>query len=106
MYLQPQEGELYSVGRCWKARSFKLALIISCIVFIAVIVVVTVIFLTTLIGEFCSPISGHCLSQDSLLLASSPGPTQILSHSRGEKLGEGLGSKLHHGPEMVDSVST
>ena len=39
-------------------------------------------------------------------LASSPGHSQILSHSRGEKSGEGLGSKLHHGSEMVDSVST
>ena len=39
-------------------------------------------------------------------LASFPGPSQILSHSRGEKSGEGLGSKLRHGPEMVDSVST
>ena len=38
-------------------------------------------------------------------LASSPGPSQILSRSRGEKSGEGLGSKLRHGPEMVDSVS-
>ena len=37
-------------------------------------------------------------------LASSPGPSQILSRSRGEKSGEGLGSKLRHGPEMVDSV--
>ena len=40
------------------------------------------------------------------LIASSPGPSQILSRSRGEKSGEGLGSKLRHGPEMVDSVST
>ena len=32
--------------------------------------------------------------------------SQILSRSRGEKSGEGLGSKLCHGPEMVDSVST
>ena len=40
------------------------------------------------------------------LVASSPGPTQILSRSHGEKLGEGLGAKLRHGPEMVDSVST
>ena len=39
-------------------------------------------------------------------LASSPGPSQILSHSRVEKSGEDLGSKLRHGPEMVDSVST
>ena len=39
-------------------------------------------------------------------LASSPGLSQILSRSRGEKSGEGLGSKLRHGPEMVDSVST
>ena len=39
------------------------------------------------------------------LLASSPGPSQILSRSHGEKSGEGLGSKLRHGPEMVDSVS-
>ena len=39
-------------------------------------------------------------------LASSPGPSQILSRSHGEKLGEGLGSKLRNRPEMVDSVST
>ena len=40
------------------------------------------------------------------MLASSPGPSQILSRCCGEKSGEGLGSKLRHGPEMVDSVST
>ena len=45
--------------------------------------------------------SGHVAN-----VASSPGPSQILSHSCGEKLGEGLGSKLRHGPELVDSVST
>ena len=39
-------------------------------------------------------------------LASSPRHSQILSRSRGEKSGEGLGSLLCHGPEMVDSVST
>ena len=39
-------------------------------------------------------------------LASSPGPSQILSRSHGEKSGEGLGAKLRHRPEMVDSVST
>ena len=39
-------------------------------------------------------------------LASSPGHSQILACSRGEKSGEGLGSSLRHGPEMVDSVST
>ena len=37
-------------------------------------------------------------------IASSPGHSQILSRSRGEKSGEGLGAKLRHGPEMVDSV--
>ena len=41
----------------------------------------------------------------SINIALSPGPSQILSHSRGEKSGEGLGAKLRHGPEMVDSVS-
>ena len=41
-----------------------------------------------------------------ILLASSPGPSQSLSRSHGEKSGEGLGVKLCHGPEMVDSVST
>ena len=30
------------------------------------------------------------------LVASSPGPTKILSRSRGEKSGEGLGAKLRH----------
>ena len=39
-------------------------------------------------------------------LASSPGHSQILSRSRGEKSGEGLVPLLRHGPEMVDSVST
>ena len=43
---------------------------------------------------------------NTILLALSPGPSQILSRSHGEKSGEGLGSKLHHGLEMVDSVST
>jgi len=37
-------------------------------------------------------------------VASSPGPSQILSLSCGEKSGEGLGAKLRYGPEMVDSV--
>ena len=54
-----------SVGKCWEARSFKLALAISCIVFVAVIVVVIVIFLVTLIGEFCSSTLGHYLFQVS-----------------------------------------
>ena len=36
----------------------------------------------------------------------SPLDSQILSRSSGEKSGEGLGSKLRHGLEMVDSVST
>ena len=40
------------------------------------------------------------------VLASSPGPSQILSRSRGEKSGEGLGAKIRHGLEMVGSVST
>ena len=39
----------------------------------------------------------------SEMVASSPGPSQILSRSRGEKA---WGSKLRHRPEMVDSVST
>ena len=39
-------------------------------------------------------------------LASSPGHSQILSCSYGEKSGESLGSLLRHGPEMVDSVSS
>ena len=39
-------------------------------------------------------------------VASSPGPSQILSRSCGEKSGEGLGAKLRHRPEMVDLVST
>ena len=38
-------------------------------------------------------------------LASSPGHSQILSCSRGEKSGEGLVPILRHGPEMVDSIS-
>ena len=44
--------------------------------------------------------------QTADLLASFPGHSQILSRSRGEKSGEGLGAILRHGPEMVDSVST
>ena len=34
-----------------------------------------------------------------------PGNSKILSRSRGEKSGEGLGSLLRHGLETVDSVS-
>ena len=41
-----------------------------------------------------------------ILLASSPGHSQILFCSRGEKSGEGLGSLLRHGLKMVDMVST
>ena len=41
-----------------------------------------------------------------VFLASSPGYSHILSHSREEKLGEGLGTLLRHGLEMVDSVCT
>ena len=44
-------------------------------------------------------------SLGTTLLALSPGHSQILSHSRGEKSGEGLGSKLCHGPEMVHGLS-
>ena len=40
------------------------------------------------------------------LVASSQDHSQILSPSRGEKLGEGLGSSLRHGLKMVDMVST
>ena len=41
-----------------------------------------------------------------VLIAQSPGHSQILSHCCGEKSGEGLGSLLRHGLEMVDSVRT
>ena len=47
-----------------------------------------------------------CMEIWSVTLASSPGHSQILYRSCGEKSGEGLGSKLRHGLEMVDSVST
>ena len=52
-----------------------------------------------------------CATQTHLIfitrmLASSPGHSQILSRSRGEKSGESLGAKLRHGLEMVDLVST
>ena len=47
-----------------------------------------------------------CFVCDNHILASSSGHSQILSRSHGEKSGEGLGSKLRHRPEMVDSVST
>ena len=54
-------------------------------------------------GMSCpTPWQSYCLSK----LASSPGHSQILSRSRGEKSGEGLVPRLRHGPEMVDSVST
>ena len=39
-------------------------------------------------------------------LASSPGHSQILSRSLGEKSGEGLVPLLRHGPEVVDSILT
>ena len=44
-------------------------------------------------------------TRQAVYLALYPGHSQILSRSCGEKSGEGLGSKLRHGPEMVDSVS-
>ena len=50
--------------------------------------------------------SGKPTQKDTQAETTSPGHSQILSRSRGEKSGEGLGSKLRHGPEMVDSVST
>ena len=40
------------------------------------------------------------------LVASSPGHSQILSRSSGEKSGEGLVPLLRHGAEMVDSILT
>ena len=46
------------------------------------------------------------LAQRRLHLASSPGHSQILSRSHGEKSGEGLVPTLRHGPEMVDSILT
>ena len=54
---------------------------------------------------------GGCSSKFSLqnfgcVIALSSGHSQVLSHSCGEKLGISLGSLLHHGLEMVDSVST
>ena len=39
-------------------------------------------------------------------LASFPGHCQILSRSGRDESGEGLGPLLHHGLEIVDSVST
>ena len=53
-----------------------------------------------------------CLAQTAMqahsinLAAQLPRPLSGFSHSRGEKLGEGLGSLLRHRPEMVDTVST
>ena len=59
-----------------------------------------------------------CISDKSLVLqaheslacetiiASSPDHSQILSHSRGEKSEEGLGSLVCHKLEVVDTVST
>ena len=46
-----------------------------------------------------------CVDEPGNKIASSPGHSQILSRSHGEKLGEVLGSKLRHRLEMVDSVS-
>ena len=46
-----------------------------------------------------------CLEQ-SRSIASSPGHSHVFTGSHGEISGEGLGSKLCHRPEMVDSVNT
>ena len=51
-----------------------------------------------------NPYATVCCS--GCFIALSPGNSQILSHSRGEKSGEGLVPILHHGPEMVDLVNT
>ena len=45
----------------------------------------------------------HNSTRCGLSLASSPGHYSDLSHSRGEELGEALGSLLRHRLEMVDS---
>ena len=60
---------------------------------------------TTVVCVWVFPHStGGCL----LMLTLLPGPTQILSRSRGEtgKIGRRPGIKICHGPEMVDSVCT
>ena len=60
----------------------------------------------TCLLSVCAVASPSHPSEHVANVASSPGPSQILSRSRGGKSGEGLGSKLHHGPEIVDLVST
>ena len=58
----------------------------------------------------CAPLVYGCCfiprMESGSILASSPGHSQILSRSCGEKSGEGLVPLLRHRPEMVDSVST
>ena len=51
-------------------------------------------------------IHSWCLGelQQGNIVTSSPGHSQILSRSYGEKSRERLGTLLHHGPEIVDSV--
>jgi len=60
--------------------------------------------LSKLICFYKQSFSSNCFKW-CIHVASSPGHSQILSCSCGEKLGEGLGSLLRHGPEIVDSVS-
>ena len=56
------------------------------------------------VRDKCDPCD-HTLVDISLVPRPLP-DLQILSCSRGEKSGEGLRSKVHHGLEMVDLVST
>ena len=60
-----------------------------------------------ILGELVACILGESLVlRYEVIVASSPGHSQILSCSHREKLGEGLGSKLRHEQEMVDMVCT
>ena len=54
---------------------------------------------------YCLVLSADMPPGMQLMVASSPGHSQIVSRSRGEKSGVGLGSLLCHRPEMVDTVS-
>ena len=50
----------------------------------------------SVVKRMCFYLHRRAIRVSNGLVASSPGPSQILSHSHGEKSGEGLGSKICH----------
>ena len=64
----------------------------------------TLIMYMKLTPEWDSKVYSDLIQEIGPKVALFPGHSQILSRSHVEKSGEGLGTFLCHGPEMVDLV--